>query len=159
MDIDSTPIGALIGFAGIITAILLKVVPQSKRRPVPDWTKHWMKKLRSDNWVEREEALRQLSHPDCKPAVPKIVRLLNNEKNWDVAAQAVRTLNNIGDPRCINDLVKALYYIHREVRGEAAEALGNFGDRTVIPELIQIVEHDNDSNVRYNAIVALGFCS
>lgn len=145
-----------IGYVVTIAVAIRMMTLQSDKRPTANWAGFWVKELKSGNWAEREEALKQLSHPDCKPAVLKIVQLLKKEKDWQVAVQAVKTLENIGDPQGIPGIVGALYHIHPWVRREAALALGDLGDRMVIPDLIQIAERDHDPDARYGAIVALG---
>jgi HEAT repeat protein len=123
---------------------------------MPEWTKKWSSHLSSKSWWDREQALKQLAHPNCAPAVRKIMRMLKRERDWQVAVQACKTLTAIGNSKAVAGLRLALFHIHPYVRREAALALGTFGDSSVASDLIQLIERDNDENAHYGAIVSLG---
>ena len=79
---------------------------------------------------------------------------LLKDPDWAVRREAVITLGEMGDERCVEPLVKALQDGDWQVREVAIEALGMVGSPAV--EKLVSVLGDKDENTRKQAVIALG---
>ncbi len=141
--------------AGAVVGVLLPKLLDRAR--LPSWTSRWIKELRADGWYARVEALKQLSHTDCRGAVPGVARLLDRERDWQVAVQAAETLSAIGDSRAVPSLRRALLHPHQYARRAAALSLGTFARSDgVVQDLVVLLERDHSTDARHGAAVALG---
>lgn len=86
--------------------------------------------------------------------VDELVRILFNEKNFKLRANAARLLGKSKDARALTPLVDALKDEHPIVRSAACGALPSFDDVRVIAEL-EKMESDKDDAVRQACRAAL----
>ncbi len=63
-----------------------------------------------------------------------------NHRIWEVRRDACEDLALLGDKNAVKPLLRALQDGVGAVRFAAAEALGKFGDLSVVPHLIQILD-------------------
>ncbi len=80
-----------------------------------------------------------------KPAVPSLIRTLQNSKQDYVRWEAAKTLGAIGDIRSITVLVKALEDRDAGVTWVAAEALRKFGKAAWLPLLNALSKSNSNS--------------
>ena len=88
----------------------------------------------------------------------KLVQAVTMKKS-STAWQAVRAFGKTKDPRLVEPIVKHLLKsqnIDEQVRGRAAEALGNINDKSAVSPLIELLEIDTSRLVRYHAAESLG---
>ena len=78
------------------------------------------------------------------------------DENWEVRAEAIKTLGTLGNPEAVPALIEALGDPDPRVRDEAVCALGNIGDRRAVPALINTLRNDDDDAVRVAAAYILG---
>jgi len=86
-------------------------------------------------------------------AVPILIDTLHNKDN-DIRTNAITALTKLGLP-AVTGLHNVLYDSDRTVRLAAAQALGEIGDITAIPDLLKMLR-DIDEDVRVNAVEAIG---
>ena len=87
--------------------------------------------------------------------VKGLVKALGWRKDRHVRGPAVTALGQLGDPRAVNPLIRALNDSDSGVRGAAATALGDLGDDGAAKPLITVIQNDEWS-VREAAVAALG---
>lgn len=73
---------------------------------------------------------------------------------WQTAKAATRWLAALNVPSSLEPLAAALHHSEPEVRAEAAQALGKFGDRAAVEPLISLLE-DPVAKVKTSAVEAL----
>jgi HEAT repeat protein len=127
-----------------------------------------IEKLHSEDPGERGKALIKLGEIGQKavPAIPFIIGMLSDTKYFSVQSQtslvetamlskeAIKALTIIGQP-AVEPLIKSLRDKNSIVRKNAAEALGELGDKRASDSLITALE-DDDGTVRQYAAEALG---
>ena len=87
--------------------------------------------------------------------VKGLVKALGWRKDRHVRRAAATALGQLGDPRAVNPLIRALNDSDSGVRGAAATALGQLGDTRAVNPLITVIQNDEWS-VREAAVAALG---
>ena len=127
-----------------------------------------IEKLHSEDPGERGKALIKLGEIGRKavPAIPSIIGMLSDTRSFSVQTQtslvetsmlsreAIKVLIIIGQP-AVEPLIKALRDKNKIVRKNAAEALGEIGDKRASEPLVTALE-DDDGTVRQYAAEALG---
>jgi HEAT repeat protein len=107
----------------------------------------------SDEWV-RMAAARALGEVRDDRALPKLVATLADD-DWHVRELAVWALSEMKDDRAVTALCNVLLSdAHVEVRGGAAEALGEIRSAEALPALKQAL-NDRESGVRGKAAWAI----
>ncbi len=89
-----------------------------------------------------------------KETVTALCRLLTRGDEAD-RCHASRTLGRLKDPKALPALVERLYDEDPDVCIDAAEALGEIGDREAVPPLLDLLQHHPDGEARTAAIEAL----
>jgi HEAT repeat protein len=103
-------------------------------------------------------ALRQIG-PSAKAAVPRLIRVANDDEYWIVRAAATDALGHIGDRRALSALMHLIRTdCESRVREAAASALGRFApeETKVVPILIEAL--DANERVRWQAADSLASC-
>jgi len=105
----------------------------------------------------RAEAVKSLGSLGKTEAVPVLINLMMNDKNMEVRKSAVYALGLIGDLRAFDMLVFKMHDQNEvpEVRGMAAEALGDLGDQYAVAPLIRALS-DDSNEVKFWAANSLG---
>lgn len=90
-------------------------------------------------------------------AVDPLIKVLHKDENWYVRLCAGKALDRIGNPRVINDLIRALYDPERKVRDEVSKVLANFGE-SAIEYLIQALNAEDVlvRNLASRQLLAIG---
>jgi HEAT repeat protein len=116
----------------------------SKQKLIGTNLESLMNLLASKNGATRMKARKTLVALG-KPAVPSLIRILQNSKEDHVRWEAAKALGTIGDTRAIPSLVKALEDSNSDVTWLAAEALRKF-KRIAWPYLMRaLVKSKKDS--------------
>ena len=105
--------------------------------------------LSSKDWVKRvngRKALIKLGPAAVNPVIGVI-----NSKNQTVRWEAVKVLQQIGDPSSVDALVNALRDNMFDVRWIAAEALINIGDASIKPLLRATINFPDSDEIREGA--------
>jgi HEAT repeat protein len=102
--------------------------------------------LKSENGANRQKARKSLVALG-KPAVPSLIRALQNSKLDQVRWEAAKALGAIGDTRAISPLVKVLEDSDPDVAWLAAEALRQFKKVAWPPLLRQLIKDGSESAV------------
>jgi HEAT repeat protein len=110
--------------------------------------------LVSGNMFVREKAAEALGKIG-KPAVPALIRLLNDELERDRWHSAV-VLGEIKDTRAVPALIEAAKGNDFEVKRAAVSALGKIRHCSAVPVLIDELSAEEDEMVMINASKALG---
>src|SRR3990170_615645 len=100
-----------------------------------------IKKLSSNNFLESEQAKRELLNLG-KSAVPSLIKTLESSKP-EVKYTACELLGDIRDVSAVPALTKALLDYEeygKSIASAAAKALGKLGDEKVIPELEKMLQ-------------------
>jgi thioredoxin-like negative regulator of GroEL len=104
----------------------------------------------ADMLTSKEAAVRQKARKLLailgKPAVPFLIRVLQNSRKDHVRWEAAKTLSAIGDARAIPSLVKALEDSDTDVAWLAAEALCKF-KKTAWPQLLNALVENKPNSV------------
>jgi HEAT repeat protein len=108
----------------------------------------------SDDSDVRWRAANALGSIGSEVAAPGLLKLLEHSDDSDVRRNAADALHVIDFVMAVIPNLK-VELSDSEVRGRAAEALGNIGSEAAIPELLKLVQ-DSDSTVRWRAVNALG---
>jgi HEAT repeat protein/beta-lactamase regulating signal transducer with metallopeptidase domain len=102
----------------------------------------------------RKEAISSLAHFEDSRTLGAFVAALKDE-HPDVRAQAADAIHNIdGITKAPAELIDLLRDTNREVRKQAAHALGSIGDEAAVPGLKRAVS-DSDTEVRRTAVESL----
>jgi hypothetical protein len=101
--------------------------------------------LAGKDGVARQKA-RKLLVVMGKPAVPSLIRALQNSKSDHLRWEAAKTLGAIGDARAIPQLVKSLEDSDQDVAWLAAEALRKF-KKVAWPTLLRVLIRDKSGSV------------
>jgi HEAT repeat protein len=111
--------------------------------------------LGDDNWQVRQSAVETLVGHGGPEAITLLVHKIREEhQDLSILNSALKALSQIkGD--IITPLTELLKVPDIDLRGYAVLGLGEQPDRRAIPPLIQAL-NDEDTNVKYNAIEALG---
>jgi len=127
----------------------------AKNDQVPVNNKEIIQALGDDNWQVRQTAVETLVGHGGPDAIALLVRKVQDEhQELSVLNSALQAIAKIeGD--IITPLAELLKVPNADLRGYAVLALGEQPDRRAIPLLIQAL-NDENTNVRYNAIEALG---
>ncbi|MFN5516168.1 MAG: HEAT repeat domain-containing protein, partial [Cyanobacteriota bacterium] len=88
-------------------------------------------------------------------AYPDLEQAYNNTQDWLLQMSIVATLGEMGDPRGMALLTRALSSPQSLIRSAAIGALGDLGDASIVPLLLPLVE-DEDWQVRYRLALTLG---
>ena len=89
-------------------------------------------------------------------AVSKLIRnALNTQIDVRPRYFAAEALGKIGDLDAFDPLIKLLKDRSSEVRRRAAPALGRLGDQSAIEPLVEMVRHEENGQVKTEAIKAL----
>ena len=119
-----------------------------------------IKKLSSNNFLESEQAKRELLNLG-KSAVPSLIKTLESSKP-EVKYTACELLGDIRDVSAVPALTKALLDYEeygKSIASAAAKSLGKLGDEKVIPDLEKMLQSERskiDVELRYEIILALG---
>ena len=104
----------------------------------------------------RKHAARALGNIDSEDVIEALIAALRDEYTRRDAAESLRKAGKQrGIDAAIEAMVTDLEHHDPRVRSSAAEALGQFGDRSIIPRLRHIAESDADYHVRRAALFAL----
>lgn len=98
-------------------------------------------KLGGDNGLERQKAREELANAG-RDSIDYLMELLSHPKHiyrWE----AVKTLEEIGDPLAIPLLIQALEDDKGDVRWIAAKGLVKLGKKSIVP-LLKILEEKSD---------------
>ena len=106
------------------------------------------------SWESHASIIRSLGRLGDPIAAKAIIPFLH--RNIDVAAQGIWALGELNRKEAIPD-IRALFYKsnYPVIKTKAAEALGKLGDKKIIPDLLQMLEHP-DENFRAAAVESLG---
>ena len=129
---------------------------QSHQTPLKDdETEKLVQAFGDDNWQVRQAAVETLVGQGGSAAIALLVRKIKDEHHdFSILNSALKALVQMeGD--MITPLTELLNIPDVDLRGYAVLALGDQSDRRAIPALIQAL-NDEDTNVKYNAIEALG---
>ena len=102
----------------------------------------------------RDEAAVLLGAIKHEKAVAPLVQALNDEHTY-VQGSTARALVKIGEP-AVDALIQALQERGWDVKCGAAGALGEIGAKRTVGPLVQALEHNVVSDVRWKAAQALG---
>jgi len=86
----------------------------------------------------------QRMRESLSPAVPLLIELAAKDLNLNTRLNSLEALSNAKDKRAVPMLVMALHNRESCIRGRAAEALGNIGDTTTIPSLMETLEYEGE---------------
>jgi HEAT repeat protein len=105
----------------------------------------------------KAEAIKSLGVQGKTEAVPLLINLMMHDNNMEVRKSAAYALGLIGDPRAFDMLVFKMLDQNEvpEVRGMAAEALGDLGDQYAMAPLIRTLS-DDSNEVKFWAANSLG---
>ncbi len=130
---------------------LLRVVKSAKK----NLDLELFKALDNENWQIRRAAVEDIIKNGDQSAINELVNKIQGEhKNLRILNSALQALTQI-DGDIITPLSKLLKISDADLRGYVAMALGDQNDRRAIPLLIEALKDENP-NVKYNAIEALG---
>jgi HEAT repeat protein len=90
-----------------------------------------------------------------KRDVKGLIKALGYEKDRDVREGAAEAIGKIGDPRAVEQLIKALNDSDWRVHRNSASALGRIADGRAVEPLIRAL-NGRDLGVRQSAAEALG---
>jgi len=94
--------------------------------------------------------------------VVNIVKLIEDEDDCDICYEAIETLGNIGGPKAIESLAKLIEHEDSEIANEAANAIGNIGNKTTLPLIENAMNRihddhdDSQSEAWYACLDAIG---
>jgi len=124
----------------------------------PEGLKHMLVMLEDSSSEVRKAALEVVGSSVAQQALPKLVKLLQDE-NVAVRARAATVISHIDPPakEAVPAVARLLGDEHVEVRRSAVAALAHMGDgvNQFLPQLIKLAD-DNDVEVRRNLAGTLG---
>lgn len=129
----------------------------SVARDAPPAVKSAVAALDSHNADERRQALKSLAQMNHKAAYAALVGAVQHPMR-DVRVDAAFLLakqTNYQEAAAVPGLLDALHDDDARLRAAAAKALGEIGDPSAVPELLQIMNKDPDGNIRWTASGAL----
>ncbi len=127
-------------------------------RDAPPAVKTAVAALDSPNADERRSALKslaQMNHPAAYAALVGAVQHTLRDVRVDAAFLLAKQTNH-KDPAAVPGLLDALADEDPRIRTAACKALGDIGDAAAVPELLRIMTKESDSNIRWQAVGALG---
>jgi HEAT repeat protein len=115
-----------------------------------------MEAIADPSFRVKEAALRVLSEQELPPDLAaSVIGLLQNRHRF-IRSAAADVLGGCDSPSCVRALLAALSDPDEMVRVNAADSLGQIGDRRAIRPLIQLMNNDKAVLVRALAADALG---
>ena len=113
--------------------------------------------LDSPNADTRRSALRTLAlmnHPSAYSALVEAVNHPLRDVRVDAGFMLAKQTNN-SDFAAVPGLIEALTDEDPRIRSAAVQTLGEIGDPSAVPHLLQVVNHERDGNIRWQATGAL----
>jgi vesicle coat complex subunit len=113
--------------------------------------------LDSPNADTRRSALRslaQMNHPAAYSALIDAVEHPLRDVRVDAGFMLAKQTNN-SDFAAVPGLIEALSDEDARIRSAAVQTLGDIADPSAVPHLLQIVNHERDGNIRWQATGAL----
>lgn len=92
---------------------------------------------------------------DSQAVEPVLVEFLTSS-TVQVRCDASKAIRLINPSRAVEYLKPLLYDENRTVRSHTCGVLYDIGDSRAVPDLIQVLQSDQEGNVRYAAAIALG---
>ena len=110
----------------------------------------------SDPTVVRNAAiaLAFFAQPEARPYLLEGLKNADSYRRWE----AIFSLRNVGDPEVAKALLPLLSKEMEPepgIRGEAALAIGDTGDRSAVPALLDVLRRDSSPEVRWRAGLAI----
>jgi HEAT repeat protein len=127
-------------------------------RDAPSAVKTAVAAMDSPNAEERRSALRslaQMNHPAAYAALVGAVQHTLRDVRVDAAFMLTKLANN-KEPAAIPGLLDALQDEDIRIKVAACAALGEIGAPSAVPELLHILNKDNNNDLRWAATGALG---
>jgi len=109
----------------------------------------------SEDASSRAEAARNLGESKANAAVGALSRAAKKEQFWDVNANALRALGEIGTSEALSALLGVGMPADRRTRRALAEALGNFKDEGARSLLVTLLQTDPSPYVKCEAALSL----
>ncbi len=109
----------------------------------------------SEDASSRAEAARALGDLKSNLAVNGLREAAAKEQFWEVPADALKALGEIGTPEALDALTTMEIPKHRRVRRGLAAALGNFKDDSAVKSLTGLLQNDVSPYVRCEAALSL----
>lgn len=116
-------------------------------------TETYLKGLKSDNIVVRNDAIYHLGEKKEKSAVPALIKLLTSDQRGETKLSVIGALGKIREGSSVNSLVAALNEDDIKIKIAAIEALGKIKDPHAVQPLLNTL---SDTGTRLFAIWALG---
>lgn len=113
--------------------------------------------LDSPNAEQRRSALfslAQMNHPSAYSALVEAVKHPMRDVRVDAAFMLAKQTEN-KDFAPVPGLIEALSHEDNRIRNAAAVTLGEIGDPRSVPPLLQIINNEQDGNIRWQATSAL----
>ena len=85
-----------------------------------------------------------------------LAETLLKDTDWYVRTEASNTIRILGHKNTAHILVKALADKDARVRGHVVCDIRDLDDKTVLPQIVKLVENTKDFEVKRDAVVALG---
>ncbi len=79
-----------------------------------------------------------------------------NSPEWYVVRNIIYVLREMGDPRAVEYLLKKIQHPENRVKIEVVRTLGELKDARAVAPIAEFLNEDNDAQLRYTAIRALG---
>ena len=116
-----------------------------------------VKKLESDDPVERMEGVRNLSE-STDPIAIEYLMVASNDPDHRVAVKAIDTLGNMKAKEAVPQFVQKLFLRDTDepTKARILAALGKIGDDRATSPLVDFLSRDADKPIRGHAIFALG---
>jgi hypothetical protein len=129
----------------------------SLAQDTPRAVKQAVEALDSHNAEERRLALRslaQMNHPSAYSTLVEAVQHPLRDVRIDAAFMLAKQTGN-KDFAAVPGLVEALSDEDARIRSAAVKVLGEIGDPDSVPHLLEVVNHERDGNIRWQATGAL----
>lgn len=129
----------------------------SLAQDTPRAVKQAVEALDSHNAEERRSALRslaQMNHPSAYSALVAAVQHPLRDVRIDAAFLLAKQTSN-KEFAAVPGLIEALSDEDARIRSAAVKVLGEIGDPESVPHLLEIVNHERDGNIRWQATGAL----
>lgn len=129
----------------------------SLSRDAPPVVKQAVAALDNHNAEERRQALQslaQMNHPSAYAALLNAAQHPLRDVRVDASFMLAKQTNN-QDFAAVPGLVEALRDDDARLRNAAVKVLGEIGDPNAVPALLQIVNHERDGNIRWQATGSL----
>lgn len=129
----------------------------SLAQDTPRAVKQSVEALDSHNAEERRSALRslaQMNHPSAYSALVEAVQHPMRDVRIDAAFMLAKQTGN-KDFAAVPGLIEALSDEDARIRSAAVKVLGEIGSPDSVPHLLEVVNHERDGNIRWQATGAL----